>query len=1036
MSTVGQIEKRTQARVVKLFQDQLGYDYFGNWIDRVGNANIEPDYLRPFLEAKGYTPALITKAIAHLTKVATDQSRSLYDINRDVYDLLRYGVKVKADVGEQTQTVWLIDWKTPEANHFAIAEEVAVKAATSDGKTFGKRPDVVIYVNGIALGVLELKRSTVSVSEGIRQNLDNQKPMFIQRFFTTMQMIMAGNDTEGLRYGVIETKEKYWLAWREENPDYRDGVDSRDKRYLADPPGMSPLDSAILRLCAKDRFLDMIHNFLVFDAGVKKTCRHNQYFGVHAAQEKIRRREGGIIWHTQGSGKSLTMVWLAKWIRENVKGSRVLVITDRTELDEQIEKVFKGVNEDILRSKSGADLIAQLNAEAPWLLCSLIHKFGGKEDSDGDVSGYIEEVRRALPTDFRAKGDLYVFVDECHRSQSGELHKAMKAILPNAMFIGFTGTPLLKDDKQTSLEVFGPYIHTYKFNEAVADGVVLDLRYEARDIDQNVTSQAKIDQWFEAKTKGLNDLAKAQLKQRWGTMQKVLSSQSRLEKIVGDILMDMELKDRLKSGHGNAMLVSSSIYQACKFFELFSKTDLAGKCAIVTSYKPSSGDIKGEESGEGLTERLRQYEIYTKMLAGQEPEEFEKQVKKKFIDEPGQMKLLIVVDKLLTGFDAPSATYLYIDKKMQDHGLFQAICRVNRLDGDDKEYGYVVDYKDLFKSLETSIKDYTTEAFDGFDKDDVAGLLTDRLKMARERLDDALEAVRALCEPVPAPRDTLAYQHFFCAENTANKDALKENEPKRLALYRLVAALLRAYADIASEMSEAGYSDHEADGIRADVDHFEKVRNEVKLASGDYIDLKMYEPAMRHLIDTYIRAEESEVISKFDDLSLIQLIVERGTEAVAALPSGIRKNREAVAETIENNVRKLIIDETPINPKYYEKMSELLDALIAQRKTEAIDYEAYLAKIVELTKQAKSPETTTSYPAAVNTPAKRALYDNLGEDESLALSVDAAIRSTKKDAWRGNKFKEKEVRNAIKAHISDPKLVGIIFDLVRNQNEY
>lgn len=1036
MSSVGQIEKQTQARVVKLFQDQLGYDYFGNWIDRVGNANIEPDYLRPFLEAKGYAPALITKAIAHLTKVATDQSRSLYDINRDVYDLLRYGVKVKADVGEQTQTVWLIDWKTPGANHFAIAEEVAVKAATSDGKTFGKRPDVVIYVNGIALGVLELKRSTVSVSEGIRQNLDNQKPMFIQRFFTTLQMILAGNDTEGLRYGVIETKEKYWLAWREENPDYRDGVDSRDKRYLADPPGMSPLDSAILRLCAKDRFLDMIHNFLVFDAGVKKTCRHNQYFGVHAAQEKIRRREGGIIWHTQGSGKSLTMVWLAKWIRENVPGSRVLVITDRTELDEQIEKVFKGVNEDILRSKSGAELIAQLNAEAPWLLCSLIHKFGGKEDSDSDVSGYIEEVRQALPRDFRAKGDLYVFVDECHRSQSGELHKAMKAILPNAMFIGFTGTPLLKDDKQTSLEVFGPYIHTYKFNEAVADGVVLDLRYEARDIDQNVTSQAKIDQWFEAKTKGLNDLAKAQLKQRWGTMQKVLSSQSRLEKIVGDILMDMELKDRLKSGHGNAMLVSSSIYQACKFFELFSKTDLAGKCAIVTSYKPTSGDIKGEESGEGLTERLRQYDIYTKMLAGQEPEAFEKQVKKKFIDEPGQMKLLIVVDKLLTGFDAPSATYLYIDKKMQDHGLFQAICRVNRLDGDDKEYGYVIDYKDLFKSLETSIKDYTNEAFDGFDKDDVAGLLTDRLKMARERLDDALEAVRALCEPVPAPKDTLAYQHFFCAENTANKDALKENEPKRLALYRMVAALLRAYADIASEMSEAGYSDREADGIRADVDHFEKVRNEVKLASGDYIDLKMYEPAMRHLIDTYIRAEESEVISKFDDLSLIQLIVERGADAVTALPSGIRKNREAVAETIENNVRKLIIDEKPINPKYYEKMSELLDALIAQRKTEAIDYEAYLAKIVELTKQAKSPETTTSYPAVVNTAAKRALYDNLGEDESLALAIDAAIRSTKKDAWRGNKFKEKEVRNAIKAHISAPELLGIIFDLVRNQNEY
>jgi len=318
----------------------------------------------------------------------------------------------------------------------------------------------------------------------------------------------------------------------------------------------------------------------------------------------------------------------------------------------------------------------------------------------------------------------------------------------------------------------------------------------------------------------------------------------------------------------------------------------------------------------------------------------------------------------------------------------------------------------------------------------VAGLLTDRLKMARERLDDALEAVRALCEPVDAPRDTHAYLRFFCAEDTADKDALKENEPKRLALYRLAAALLRAYADVANEMADAGYSDSETTAIKADVDHFEKVRNEVKLASGDYIDLKMFEPAMRHLIDTYIRAEESEVISKFDDLSLIQLIVERGVEAVDELPSGIRKNREAVAETIENNVRKLIIDETPINPKYYEKMSELLDALIAQRKTDAIDYEAYLAKIVDLAKQAKSPESSTSYPASIHSAAKRALFDNLGQDEELAIAIDAAIRATKKDSWRGNRMKEKEVRIAIKTHIADPDLVDVIFDVVRNQHEY
>jgi type I restriction enzyme R subunit len=1004
--------------VVALFRDQLGYDYLGNWIDREGNRNIEEAWLRPFLEACGHDEALINRALFDLQKAATDQSRSLYDVNRSVYDLLRYGVKVKAEVGEQTQTVWLIDWANPEANHFSIAEEVAIKPATADGKAFGKRPDIVLYVNGIALGVLELKRSTVSVSEGIRQNCDNQKKIFIQHFFSTMQLIMAGNDTEGLRYGAIETPEKYYLTWKEPSP-----VEN-------------PLDRALLQLCNKERFLELIHDFLVFDAGVKKTCRHNQYFGVRAAQEHVRRREGGIIWHTQGSGKSLTMVWLAKWIRENVNDARVLIVTDRKELDEQIEKVFTGVSEKIVRTKSGADLIAKLNDTNPWLLCSLIHKFGGKEDEDGDIAGYIEELRGALPKGFVPKGNIFVFVDECHRTQTGELHKAMKTILPNAMLVGFTGTPLLKRDKQTSIEVFGPYIHTYKFDEAVIDGVVLDLRYEARDIDQSITSTTKIDQWFESKTKGLTDLAKAQLKQRWGTMQKVLSSQSRLEKIVADILLDMEIRDRLRSGRGNAMLVSSSIYQACKFYELFDKTDLAGKCAIVTSYKPSPNDIKGEESGEGLTERLRQYDIYNKMLGGQDPDKFEKEAKRKFVDEPGQMKLLIVVDKLLTGFDAPSATYLYIDKKMQDHGLFQAICRVNRLDGDDKEYGYIIDYKDLFRSLETSIHDYTAGAFDGYAKEDVAGLLTDRLEKARERLDEALESVRALCEPVEAPRDTQAYLRFFGALNSSNKEALKEAEPKRLALYKLTAALLRAYANIANEMNEAGYTDAEISAIKADVDHFEKVRSEVKLASGDYIDLKMYEPAMRHLIDTYIRAEESELISAFDDMSLVQLIVERGPEAVNALPKSIRENREAVAETIENNVRKLIIDETPINPKYYERMSELLDALITQRKQEAISYEKYLAKIVELTRNAKNPATGTTYPSSVDTAAKRALYDNLEKNENLANAVDAEIRLIKKDDWRGNKFKEKEVRNAIRAHIEDPALVDLIFDLVRNQHEY
>jgi type I restriction enzyme, R subunit len=1025
VSIVGQIERITQNRVVKLFQTQLGYRYLGNWETRDNNRNIEPEILSQWLKQQGVNDTLINKTLRKLDKAAAiSEGKNLYDANKEIYRLLRYGVKDKEGAGHQNQTIWLIDWKHPENNDFALAEEVTVQGENK------KRPDIVLYINGIALGILELKRSNVSIGEGIRQNLDNQKKTFIRPFFATLQLVMAGNDTQGLRYGTIETTEKYYLQWKEP----------------LDTPFDSPLDNHLSLLCNKTRFLELIHDFIVFDAGIKKTCRHNQYFGIRAAQQYIRRNEGGIIWHTQGSGKSLTMVWLAKWIRENVTDPRVLLITDRTELDEQIEKVFKGVDEDIYRTKSGADLVTTLDKTKPWLICSLVHKFSGSNNDNTDQ--FIQDLQTQLPRNFSPKGNLFVFVDECHRTQSGKLHSAMKGILPNAVFIGFTGTPLLKKDKQKSIEIFGSYIHTYKFDEAVADGVVLDLRYEARDIDQHLTSQARVDQWFESKTRGLSNLAKTQLKQKWGTMQKVLSSQSRLEQIVKDILLDMETKPRLMDGRGNAMLVCTSIYQACKVYELFNRTDLAGKCAIITSYKPSPADIKGEESGEGLTERLNQYAIYRKMLADyfNEPEdkamnraeEFETKVKERFIKEPGQMRLLIVVDKLLTGFDAPSATYLYIDKTMRDHGLFQAICRVNRLDGDDKEYGYIVDYKDLFRRLEGALTDYTSGALDGYDAVDVAGLLSDRLEKARDRLDETLETIRALCETVALPRDTRDYLHYFCAEDTTDTTALATNEPKRVALYEAVAALLRAYANLANEMPEAGYSPQEIAEIQAEVEHYTKVRQEVKVASSDYLDMKQFEPSMRHLLDSYIRADESEKISEFEDLGLLELIVRRGTAALDSLPSGIKNDPAAVAETIENNIRRTIIDENPVNPRYYEQMSELLDALIQQRRENAIDYQEYLEKIKQLAQQVIQPGLQQSnYPSSIDTNGRRSLYDNLGQDEDLALRIDRAVRYTKKEGWVGNRFKEREITKVVREAATGYNVnVDDAIDLIKNQHEY
>ena len=1032
MNTIGEREKRTQERVIEFFRDALDYDYLGNWQDRANNSNIDKKRLTDLLKTQGHDDNIINKTLYQLDRAAKiDGNRTLYDANREVYELLRYGVKVRPDVGEPHITVWLIDWKNPHNNDFAIAEEVTIIGEHT------KRPDLVLYINGIAINVLELKRSTVSVSEGIRQNLTNQREEFIGWFFTTVQLVMAGSETQGLRYSVIKTPEKYWLRWKETDahPD----------------AGYNLLHRELSQTCSKERMLEILHDFIVFDTGTKKICRHNQFFGVKAAQGNVKRREGGIIWHTQGSGKSLTMVWLAKWILEHNPKARVLIITDRIELDEQIEKVFKGVNEDIKRTQNGEHLLQMLSHSSERLVCSLVHKFGRSgEISDSDIEDYVAEIEKHRPPGFHPKGEFFVFVDECHRTQSGKLHRAMKALLSNAVLIGFTGTPLLKSDKLRSIETFGPYIHTYKYDEAVQDEVVLDLRYEVRDIDQNITSQEKIDQWFDSKTGGLTESAKAQLKQRWGTMQSLLSSRDRLEKIVADIVFDMETRDRLKSGRGNAMLVADSIYSACQFYALFQNTELEGKCAIVTSYEPSADNTTSTEDNENPIK----YESYRKMLTTyfNEPEHtpmrkvklFEQAVKKDFVEKPAKMKLLIVVDKLLTGFDAPPATYLYIDKKMQDHGLFQAICRVNRLDGDDKEFGYIVDYKDLFRSLSDAIKDYTGEAFENYDTEDVEGLLKDRLDKGKERLEETREAIKALCEPVDPPKNTNDYIRYFCCKESGNVDQLKANEQKRVNLYKLTAAFVRAYANLANEMQKAGYTDTEAQEIKKEVTDYEYIRQEIKLASGDYVDLKVYEPDMRHLLDTYIRAEESETLSTFDDIPLVQLIVENGAAAIGMLPEGIRDNEDARAATIENNIRRLIVDRSEINPRYYEDMSRLLEDLIRQRKQGAMDYREYLSKIADVSEKISAPNTHT-YAARINTGALRALFDNLGDApadrrEVIALAIDAAIRSTKKHDWRGTYAKRMEVRYAIAKVIdqfSDDNLdLDTIFELVMNQNEY
>ena len=1033
-SHIGEPERSVQNRLVALFKEKLKYEYLGNYEYRTCNRNIERKLLFDYLmSTQKWSKDEAKRAITKLEKEAYCTLQNMQEKNEKVYSLLRYGVNVSPDVGTKKITVNLIDWEHPDKNQFYIAEEVTINSSTPD--SFTKRPDLVIYVNGIALAVIELKRSKVSVHDGIRQTIGNQQENFIRPFFSTVQLLFAGNDSQGLYYGVIDTPEKFWLRWKE--PD-------------ASIP--NELDRSVTQWFNKERLLEMIHDFLVFDAGVKKVCRPNQYFAVKAAQPRCEKKEGGVIWEAQGSGKSLIMVWLAEWIHENIDNSRVVIITDREELDEQISDGFKDTGETIARAKSGAGLIGMLNEEAPWLLCTLIHKFGKKNvEGKGDMVGvkseiplekYLEDIVAQLPQGFKAKGNIFVFIDECHRTQGGYLHEAMKTIMgKDVMMIGFTGTPLLHTQKKDTWQTFGPLIHAYRFNEAVEDGVILDLRYESRKVDQFLGNKDKIDAWFEKKTKGLNKVAAARLKGRWATMQNIFSSRQRIDAVVGDICLDMDTTPMLVNRRGNAILVADSIYQACRYWDAFQKTALKGHCAVITSFEAKADDINMASSGENESEDEYKYRIYKEMTDGHKSvSAFEAYAKKEFIDHPKNMRLLIVVDKLLTGFDAPSACVLYIDKHMENHNLFQAICRVNRVDGDDKEYGYIVDYQNLFECISGAIGDYTSDgaALSGYDKEDIEGYIKEKNKACRKDLEEAKEQVEALLALVhPQTREGF-FRYFVYDDNAPEEEMdkqLDDNAEKRSKLYKYVRRYLNCYANLANSLEDMGYSEAERKEYAECAKKYDALKREIELRSNDHIDMRRYEPDMRQVLDLYVKAEDSEVIAKLDDTSFLDIVAAQNEEQLNDLPDELKDEYgRASAETVEANLREVIRKDSPFNPAYYGKLSIILQELIDKRKKEMLDYEEYMKELIELVKKARG-KSANSYPESIKTPGMRALYDNLGQNEYLAIRAHEIIKENAIVGFRESLMKRKKIIRALAKLLGDEMALKI-YDIIKLHDEY
>jgi type I restriction enzyme R subunit len=866
----------------------------------------------------------IQQAILDIDEALTD---GLIKTNEKIYDSLILGRSYPESLSEMDGTksfnLNYIDWENPENNVFHVVEEFSVEREDGQGTA---RPDIVTFINGIPFGVIECKKASISISQGISQMLRNQGKEYIPQLFKFVQIVMATNKNE-TQYATTGTPKKFWSLWKEdkESIEYKWFEETLAETVTCRIPTVQ--DKNIISLFHPKRVMEIIRFFTLYDKNVKKIARYQQYFAIkeiiRTIQETDRNgnRQSGVIWHTQGSGKSLTMVMLSRYILSQFADihPQVLVITDRIELDSQIHQTFNHSRLRAERAISGKHLVELINNNGADIITSLVHKFD-------TASKHQKPVKSK---------NIFVLIDESHRTQYGELNIKMKKVFPNACYLGFTGTPLMKKDKSTMKKFGGRMIHKYTIKDGVEDGAIVPLLYEGRLVEQTVNRNA-IDKRIEMITRNLTDKQAEELKKKWGKFEAIASSEQRIRLIADDIYV--HYTKFYKDTFAKAMLATASKFDAIRYKESFDEYgDL--KTAIVIS--PPDQREGYDEVDEEPKDRVLKF--WNKMMeAYSDPQKYEDHIKSEFIDGD-ELEILIVVDKLLTGFDAPRASVLYVDKPMKEHTLLQAIARVNRL-YEGKDFGLIVDYRGLIQELDSAMRTYSGAGLENFDGKDLEGALVDVISIVG-KLRESYSNVVAIFKGIKNKQDKEEYELLL------GDEALRNDFYNQLSNFG-------KYLGIALE-SEHVYNAIGEDDIKLykrEFKFYQELRASVKLRYSDTIDHKEYEAKMRNLMDTYIAAEDIIQIT-----APVDILNEKEFEDELMRLGSPR----AKADAIRTRMTKRISEKWDENPAYYKKFSERIEEIIEQYKEKRISELEYLEKMRNVMNDFRKGYSGTTYPEKI-----------------------------------------------------------------------